>query len=69
MGYDSSLLLEAITKENATVTWLPNFSYNMMADKIQMMILKEYTLESMRMFINCSEPVRDESHKKFYATI
>jgi fatty-acyl-CoA synthase len=61
-----SLLLEAITKEKATVTWLPNFSYSMMADKIQDDELKEINLESMRLFINCSEPVRDISHKKFY---
>ena len=38
----------------------------MMADKIQDFDLEDVTLESMRMFINCSEPVRDESHKKFY---
>ena len=61
-----SLLLEAITKEKATITWLPNFSYNMMADKIRDDELEGISLESMRMFINCSEPVRDESHKKFY---
>ncbi len=61
-----SLLLEAITKEKSTITWLPNFSYNMMADKIQEDELEGISLESMRLFINCSEPVREESHKKFY---
>ena len=61
-----SLIFEVIKKENCTVTWLPNFSYNMMADKIQDYDLEGITLENMRMFINCSEPVRDESHKKFY---
>lgn len=61
-----SLLLEVISKEKATVTWLPNFSYNMMADKIQNDELEGITLESMRLFINCSEPVREESHRKFY---
>ena len=61
-----SLIFEVITKENCTITWLPNFSYNMMADKIQDYDLENITLGSMRMFINCSEPVRDESHKKFY---
>ena len=61
-----SLLIEAITKERATITWLPNFSYNMMADKIQDDELEGLSLESMRLFINCSEPVREESHKKFH---
>ena len=61
-----SLLFEAITKEKCTVSWLPNFSYNMMADKIQDYDLEDINLQCMRMFINCSEPVRDESHRKFY---
>lgn len=58
------LLLEAITKEKATLTWLPNFSYNLMADKIPDDYLKDICLESLRMTINCSEPVRNESHQK-----
>jgi fatty-acyl-CoA synthase len=61
-----SLLLEAITKEKSTITWLPNFAYNMMADKILDDELDSITLESMRLYINCSEPVREESHNKFY---
>jgi fatty-acyl-CoA synthase len=61
-----SLLLEAISKEKATLAWLPNFSYNMMADKIRDDELEGISLESMRLFINCSEPVRAESHEKFY---
>jgi fatty-acyl-CoA synthase len=61
-----SLLLEAIAKEKSTITWLPNFAYNMMADKIQDDEIDGISLESMRLFINCSEPVRDESHRKFY---
>ncbi len=62
-----SLLFNAITAEKATITWLPNFSYNIMADKIHDDELEDVILNSMRLFINCSEPVRDESHKKFYA--
>lgn len=61
-----SLLIEAITKEKCTLTWLPNFAYNVMAEKIHEDELEGSNLESMRMFINCSEPVRAESHIKFY---
>ncbi len=61
-----SLLLEAITKEKCTITWLPNFAYNMMADKIPNDELENVSLETLRLFINCSEPIRAESHKKFY---
>jgi len=61
-----SLLFEAISKEKGTLTWLPNFAYNILADKVHEDELEGISLESMRMFINCSEPVRDKSHKLFY---
>ena len=61
-----SLLLEAISKEKGTLTWLPNFAYNILADKVHNSELEGISLESMRMFINCSEPVRDRSNKIFY---
>lgn len=61
-----SLLLEAVSKENGTVTWLPNFAYNMMADKIPDDELQGFDLNSWRLVINCSEPVRHESHVRFY---
>jgi acyl-CoA synthetase (AMP-forming)/AMP-acid ligase II len=60
-----SLLLEAISREGGTVSWLPNFAYNMMADKITDDELAGIDLQSWRMIINCSEPVRHESHQKF----
>ncbi len=62
------LLLEALSNEKATLTWLPNFGYNLMADKIHKEELENLSLESMRMVINCSEPVRAESHSKFVNT-
>jgi fatty-acyl-CoA synthase len=60
-----SLLLEAITQERATVTWLPNFAFNMMAFKVRDEDLHEVDLSSLRLIINCSEPVRYESHENF----
>ena len=60
-----SLLLEAVTRERGTLTWLPNFAYNVMADKISDEELTGIDLSSWRMVINCSEPVRHESHEKF----
>jgi acyl-CoA synthetase (AMP-forming)/AMP-acid ligase II len=61
-----SLILEAISKERGTVAWLPNFAYNMMADKIADDELEGFTLNSWRLVINCSEPVRHESHVRFF---
>jgi len=59
------LLLEAITKEKGTLAWLPNFAYNLMAEKIHEDALAHIDLGSIRMLINCSEPVRAESHEIF----
>jgi acyl-CoA synthetase (AMP-forming)/AMP-acid ligase II len=60
-----SLLLEAVTREHGTISWLPNFAYNMMVDKISDDDLDGIDLRTWRLVINCSEPVRDESHQKF----
>ncbi len=62
-----ALLLDAISMERGTISWLPNFAYNMMADKIADDELEGINLESWRLIINCSEPVRHESHHRFVA--
>ena len=61
------LLLEAIAAERGTLTWLPNFAYNLLADRCRDDEMEGIALDSMRMFINCSEPVRAESHARFLA--
>ncbi len=60
------ILLEAISGERGTLTWLPNFAYNLMADRIREEDLDGIRLDCLRMAINCSEPVRAESHERFY---
>ena len=60
-----SLLLDAVSLERGTISWLPNFAYNMMANKIADDELEGISLESWRLVINCSEPVRYESHQRF----
>ena len=59
------ILLEAISSEKGTLAWLPNFAFNLMADRIREEDLDGIRLESLRMLVNCSEPVRAESHGKF----
>jgi fatty-acyl-CoA synthase len=59
------LLLEAISKTRSTLCWLPNFSYNLMAERVDSDAIKALDLGSIRMLINCSEPVHEESHEKF----
>jgi fatty-acyl-CoA synthase len=59
------LLLNAISEEKGTVTWLPNFAYNLLADRVHEEELEGVKIDSMRLFVNCSEPVRADSHRRF----
>jgi fatty-acyl-CoA synthase len=61
-----SLLLDVISSERATMAWLPNFAFSMMADKIRAEDLEGVHLDSWRMAINCSEPVRFRDQEKFF---
>jgi acyl-CoA synthetase (AMP-forming)/AMP-acid ligase II len=59
-------LLQSISKYRGTLTWLPNFAYNFCAQKIRDRHIEGVDLSSLRAIINCSEPVRWESHVAFY---
>lgn len=59
-------LFEAVSKYGGTLTWLPNFAYNFCARKVRNRQLEGIDLSSWRAIINCSEPVRWESHQAFY---
>jgi acyl-CoA synthetase (AMP-forming)/AMP-acid ligase II len=59
-------LLQSISHYQGTLTWLPNFAYNFCAQKIRDRHVEGVDLSSLRAVINCSEPVRWESHVAFY---
>lgn len=59
-------LMQAVSQYRGTLTWLPNFAYNFCAQKIRDRHLEGVDLSSWRAVINCSEPVRWESHQLFY---
>ncbi|HSL43626.1 MAG TPA: AMP-binding protein [Anaerolineales bacterium] len=59
-------LLQSISKYRGSLTWLPNFAYNFCAQKIRDRHIEGVDLSSVRGVINCSEPVRWESHVAFY---
>ncbi len=59
-------LLRAVSDYRGTLTWLPNFAYNFCAQKIRDRDIEGVDLSSWRAIINCSEPVRFESHQMFY---
>ncbi len=59
-------LMQSVSTYRGTLTWLPNFAYNFCAQKIRDRHLEGVDLSSWRAIINCSEPVRAESHHAFY---
>lgn len=54
------IFLQAIEEKKATICFLPNFAYHIFINKG-----KKHDLSSMRLFINCSEPARTETHSLF----
>lgn len=60
-----AMLLQAIHEYQGTLCWLPNFAYNHVARRVRKGSLGNIHLDSMRAFINCSEPVRADSHQQF----
>lgn len=60
-----AMLLRAIHDYNGTLCWLPNFAYNHCARRIRNRDTEGISLHSLRALINCSEPVKDESHQQF----
>jgi acyl-CoA synthetase (AMP-forming)/AMP-acid ligase II len=59
-------LLQSVSQYRGTLSWLPNFAYNFCAQKIRGRHIEGVDLSSWRVVINCSEPVRWESHQAFY---
>ena len=59
-------LMHAVTNYRGTLSWLPNFAYNFCAQKIRDRHLEGVDLSTWRALVNCSEPVRWESHHAFY---
>jgi acyl-CoA synthetase (AMP-forming)/AMP-acid ligase II len=58
-------LMHAMTDYRGTLSWLPNFAYNFCAKKIRDRDLEGVDLSSWRAVINCSEPMRWQSHQLF----
>jgi len=58
-------LMQAVSRYNGTLSWLPNFAYNFCAQKIRERDLVGVDLSSWRTISNCSEPMRYASHQAF----
>jgi acyl-CoA synthetase (AMP-forming)/AMP-acid ligase II len=60
---DPQRLFAAITRHRGTLTWLPNFAFELLARTVKP--LPEFDLSSMRAFIDCSEPCKPRSFTGF----
>jgi fatty-acyl-CoA synthase len=60
------MLLRAVHQHGGTLCWLPNFAYNFLAQKVPDAELEGLNLSSWRAVVNCSEPMRHDSHQMFY---
>ena len=58
-------LMRSVSQYQGTLSWLPNFAYNFCSQKIRDRDLEGVDLSTWRGVINCSEPVRWESHQAF----
>ncbi len=58
-------LLQAVSQFRGTLAWLPNFAFNFCAQKSRDRDLPGVDLSSWRAVVNCSEPMRWESHQAF----
>jgi acyl-CoA synthetase (AMP-forming)/AMP-acid ligase II len=58
--------MQSVSAYEGTICWLPNFAYNFCAKKIRDRDIEGVDLSSLRAVINCSEPMRIESHELFY---
>ncbi len=58
-------LLQAVSKYKGTLSWLPNFAYNFLAQKTRPRELEGVDLSSWRAVSNCSEPMYWKSHQMF----
>ena len=56
-------LFEMIARYRATLVWLPNFAYQHLARMVDEEV--RYDLSSVRAFIDCSEPCKPETMRRF----
>jgi acyl-CoA synthetase (AMP-forming)/AMP-acid ligase II len=58
-------MMHMISKYRCTLAWIPNFTLQFLARRVRPEDRSQYDLSSLRMLINCSEPVRAASMDEF----
>ncbi|HEV8525068.1 MAG TPA: AMP-binding protein [Terriglobales bacterium] len=61
-------MLQLISRYRCTLAWIPNFTFQFLARRVRPQDRAELDLSSLRLLINCSEPVRASSMDEFRDT-
>jgi acyl-CoA synthetase (AMP-forming)/AMP-acid ligase II len=62
-------MLQVITQFRCTLGWLPNFAFQFIPRRTPPNRWLDYDLSSLRLLINCSEPVRSASMDEFRSAL
>ena len=60
-------LLQIVSESKCTLAWMPNFAFQFVPRRTPSKRWADYDLSSLRLLINCSEPVRASSMSEFQA--
>jgi acyl-CoA synthetase (AMP-forming)/AMP-acid ligase II len=58
-------MLQVVSEYNCTLAWMPNFAFQFVPRRTPQSRWADYDLSSLRLLINCSEPVRASSMSEF----
>jgi fatty-acyl-CoA synthase len=58
-------MLQVIAAHKCTLAWMPNFAFQFVPKRTPQSRWGDYDLSSLRLLINCSEPVRSSSMEQF----
>jgi acyl-CoA synthetase (AMP-forming)/AMP-acid ligase II len=58
-------MLQVVSEYKCTLAWMPNFAFQFVPRRRRQSRWADYDLSSLRLLINCSEPVRDSSMSEF----
>ncbi|MFL6445892.1 MAG: AMP-binding protein [Candidatus Sulfotelmatobacter sp.] len=58
-------MLQIIAENKCTLAWMPNFAFQFVPRRTPQKRWTDYDLSSLRLLINCSEPVRASSMREF----
>jgi acyl-CoA synthetase (AMP-forming)/AMP-acid ligase II len=65
---DPLSILRLITEQRSTLSWWPNFTFALLAQRARPSELAQYDLTSVRLLVNCGEPVLRSSREAFAQT-